>query len=346
MDLFAEVVDLNTVFNQGIFDVYLGLTASGYDLADPNRVSAICAAVMAGTWSQQTLQYFSFARINDSRINPYWPRASILTSVSLLIGRLPVTAHLARVRAHLASMSNLSPAVMMDEAMIHWAADLPRQTEAIRTVRMYAKAWGQYQQVIQSEINENGIRYQQEVLAAQCRLHALLPPNSSSPQVLTILNPLQADPLTDVVSVCDRVYVVTSHLHAGSYVHELIHILLDPWLRGWADLLSRNVSLLDPVYDRMAHLTYAWDRSAASWNNVFSETLVRVLTVFVSDDRGPEWQASQIAALVQQGFVYARPITETIIMTGKEQSLSDEWLDRCLRACAGYVKQGRGNRAQ
>ncbi len=156
---------------------------------------------------------------------------------------------------------------------------------------------------------------------------------------MTILNPLQADPLTDVVSVCDRVYVVTSHLRAESCAHELIHILLDPCLRVWGDRISRNVSLIDSVYDRMAHLMYAWDRSTASWNNVFSETLVRVLTVLVSDDGGPEWQASQIEDLVQQGFAYARPIAETIVMMDKEQPLSDEWLDRCLRACARVAER-------
>ena len=333
-----EIVDLNAADNQGVFDVYLGLTASGYDLANPNRAGAICDAVMAENWSQRTLQYFCFARINDGRVNPYWPRASILTSVSLLIDQLPVTTHLALIRTHLAAMGNLPPAEV-DDAMVSWAAAFPEQAASLRTSRVYADAWARYQHAIQDEIRENGIRYGREVLAAQDRLHALLPLHSSSPQVMTILNPLQADPLTDVVSVRDRIYVVTSHLRAESCVHELIHILLDSCLRVWGDRISRNVSLLDSVYDRMAHLMYAWDRSAASWNNVFSETLVRVLTVLVSDDGGPEWQASQIEDLVQQGFAYARPIAETIVMMDKEQPLSDEWLDRCLRACARVAER-------
>jgi hypothetical protein len=59
----------------------------------------------------------------------------------------------------------------------------------------------------------------------------------------------------------------------------------------------------------------------------------------VSDDKGTEWQASQIEDLVQQGFAYARPIAETIVMMDKEQPLSDEWLDRCLRACARVAER-------
>ena len=68
--MLIETVDFNAD-NQGIFDVYLGLIASGYDLANPIRAGAICELVMAENWSQQTLQYFSFAQINDGRINPY-----------------------------------------------------------------------------------------------------------------------------------------------------------------------------------------------------------------------------------------------------------------------------------
>ncbi len=228
--------------------------------------------------------------------------------------------------------------------MIHWAAGLPRQTEFIRTVRMYAKAWDRYLQVIQNEISENGVRYQQEMLAAQGRLFALLPPHfsSSPPRLITLLNSLQADPLTDVVNVRGQVYVVTSHLRTGSCLHELIHVLLAPWLHKREERISTRATLLDLVYDRMIYLAYAWDHSAASWMNVFSETLVRVLAVLVSDDNVPG-QLSEIDDLVHHGFAYALPIAETMSTMGKEQSLSDEWLEQCLRACARVAKQVRGN---
>ncbi len=334
-------MELNTADDQGIFDVYLGLAASGYDLANPHRAGAICEAVAAENWGRQTLQYFRFARINDGRVNPYWPRGSILAAASLLIDNAPATAHLAMIRAYLAALDNLSPAEA-DDATAIWATALPEQAASLRTAGAYSEARARYRHAIQAEIHENGLRYEREVLAAQRGLHALLP-SLSSPQVTTVLNPLQADPLTDVVSVRDRVYVVTSHLRAESYVHELVHILLDPRLRAWEDRIARNVRLLDPVYDRMTRLTYAWDRSAASWNNVFAETLVRVLTAALGDGR-PDRQASQIAALVQAGFAYALPIAETIAGAGREEPLSDQWLDRCLQACAraaGQYTKGR-----
>lgn len=331
----VEIVDLNTAANQDVFDVYLGLTASGYDLANPNRAGVIHNALMAENWSQQTLQYFAQARINDGRVNPYWPRASILASVSLLIDRIPVSSHLTLIQTFLAAMDNLSLADM-DHAMISWATELPKQTAVIRTSRTYARAWKSYQQAIQREIRENGLRYQQEMLAAQGRLRVLLPPQASMSQLVTILNPLQADPLTDVVEGCDRVYVVTSHLRPESSMHELVHILLSPWLRKWEERITASVGLLDLVYDRVAYLTYAWDRSSGSWKNVFSETLVRVLTALVAGDGDPQ---VQIRDLVQEGFAYARPMAETIAAMGKSQSLSGEWLDQCLCTCARLAKQ-------
>lgn len=340
--MFVKDIDLNTAADVRIFDVYIGLAAAGYDLASPSRAGTICEGLMTQNWSQELLQYFRFARIHDGRINPYWPRASILTSVSLLIDQSPIASHTALIRAHLTAMSNLSP-TDLDETIIRWAADLPKQIEVIRTARTYTNTWEYYQQAIQCDIRENGVHYQQEIISTQKRLCELLSPHfSSPPKVITILNPLQADPLTDVVSAHGRIYVVTSHLRSESCIHELIHILLDPWMRKWEKRISKSVALLDLVYKRMAHLAYAWDYSAASWANVFSETLVRVLTVIVSNYGRPE-QVCQIGDLVQEGFAYALPIAETIAGIGKEQSLSDEWLEQCLWACSKFAQQTTGN---
>ena len=332
-----EIVDLNTADNQNIFDTYLGLTASGYDIANPNRTSAICNLIGAENWDLRTLRYFRFARINDGRINPYWPRVFILTFVSLLTDQVPRGLHSALIRTHLAAIGNLSP-TEVNATTAGWAAAFPEQAALLRTSRIYTDARTCYRDAIQDEIRENGIHFGREVLAAQDRLHALLPSHSLSQQVTTILNPLQADPLTDVVNVRGRIYVVTSHLRVESYVHEQIHIWLEPYLSAWKDQIAKNVELLNPLYDRMTYLTYAWDHSAASWNNVFLETLTRVITILVSDGGDPEQQTQQIEDLVQQGFTYARPIAETMLMMGKAQALSGEWLERCFRSCAETSK--------
>jgi hypothetical protein len=104
------------------------------------------------------------------------------------------------------------------------------------------------------------------------------------------------------------------------------------------DLISKSTHLLDLGYDRMAHLSYAWDHSSASWQNVFSETLVRTLTILVSENESQESQEARLKDLVQQGFIYARPIAETITSAKGIQALSHNWLEECLQACVSTAK--------
>ena len=236
-------------------------------------------------------------------------------------------------------MKNISP-LDIDDHVIDWAAGLIEQAESLRDAQIYDDIWADYLQTIRDEITQNGNQYRTEILAEHGQLRDLLPAHSAPIQVATILNPLQADPLTDVVSLQNRNYVVTSHLRADSYVHELLHLSLDSCLQTWEERISESVNLLDLVYVRMKHLSYAWDHSPTSWYNVFSETLVRALTVLISD-ADPESQNSQIERLVQQGFIYARPIAETLASTEDIQPLTSEWLEVCLRACESLAKQAK-----
>ena len=317
--------------------MYLGLTASGYDLGSPNRTAAMVEIIRAMNWNQPALKYFSYACINDGRINPYWPRASILTLVSILVDLEPSNFNKAMVRTHLAGLDNISPEDL-DNDVINWAGALTEQIVLLRETQGYADAWACYQQIVQDEVWRKGNQYTTEILSAQGRLFDLLSLRSSQIRITTLLNPLQADPLTDVVSVHNCHYIVTSHLRTNSFIHELIHISINPYLRIWKDRLSKSKHLLELVYDRMEHLSYAWDHSYASWLNVFTETLVRVLTILVSENEILESQETQIEDLVQQGFLYARPIAETITMEKGIQPLSFEWLEDCLQSCTSIAQ--------
>lgn len=332
-----KIVNLDSAYNRNIFDAYLGLNASGYNIANPGRIGTIFNLIGAENWRQQTLEYFRFARINDGRINPYWPRAFILVLTSLLHDQLLGAVDPALIRTHLTAVSNLS-STEVDDTVVGWAAAFPGQALLFRTAQTYAEARTCYRDAIQGEIRKNGIAFEHAVLAAQDRLQALFPLLSPSPVITVILNPLQVDPLTDVVRIHDRTYILTSYLRVESYVHEQIHISIEPYLHAWKDQIARNVRLLDPVYDRMAYMSYAWDHSTASWHNVFSETLTRVITLLICDNGDPELREQQIKNLVQEGFYYARPMAETILMKGKGKPLSDEWLQLCFRSCALAAK--------
>ena len=328
----------NIIDKQAVFDVYLGLIASGYHLDNPERTGALRRTILGGNWNQQDINYFGLACINDGRINPYWPRASILTAVSLLTEHAEKAAHLALVRAYLATMSNISPEEA-NEATAVWIAAVPEHCMSLRSTVGYHEVWECYRNIIRYDLKENGPRYECEVFAARRRLSALFRPPLNKVEVVTVLNPLQADPLTDIVKSGNRIYVITSHLRVGSYIHELVHIFLDPYLNDWTERISQHSYLLNPVYERMASLRYAWDRSSASWCNVFSETLVRVLTVMVFDSDTDASLISAIQGIVEDGFLYAWPVFDTLAKNDFQLPLSDQCLDRCLQACLTATQQ-------
>jgi hypothetical protein len=79
----------------------------------------------------------------------------------------------------------------------------------------------------------------------------------------------------------------------------------------------------------MLQLNYAWDQSIDSWINVFTETLVRTLSLWVLEIQSPPIFQKQLETLTHEGFFYAQSIADTL----NTQPLSEQWLIRCLTSC-------------
>jgi hypothetical protein len=326
----GEIVSLDAASfcRQSVFDVYLGLTAAGYDLANASRAGEILRAISAEEWPSATLDYFRQARIADGRVNPYWPRGSILASISCLMDDRHIGADLASIQSYLETLSNVSPSER-DQETAAWAMALPEQKRLLRSSRGYSAVWSEYIKAVEREIEVRDYDYRQRAEYAESVLTSLLCSRPLS--VGTILNPLQADPLVDVLRTGDSLYVITSHLRPEAYVHELVHVYLDALLRQWAPIISARKDLLNAVYEPMLHFSYAWDRSASSWMNVFSETLVRCLTVWALSGGNRESWEQQVGAMVCDGFLYAPFVSEAI--ASAKQPLTEQWLIDCLDAC-------------
>ncbi len=325
--------------DQGVFDVYLGLTASGYELASPSRAQAVTEAILAGDWDPSAPEYFRRARIDDGRVNPYWPRGSILAAVSLLASREGLATDATSVRKYLSRLTNVPP-VERDDGTVQWAAALPEQISSLRAASQYENSLPRYREAVRLEAKKHWSAYREQIGAAGHVLSALLPASSHPCSVCTILNPLQADPLTDVVTAKESVYVVTSHLRAESCVHEMVHVCADPLLRDWMPRILEHADLLDATYEPMVRMRYAWDRSASSWANVFSETLVRVLTAWALYHRTREVLIRQIEATTREGFLYVAPVVERLNAIAEGQPLTEHWLQGCLSACHDAVSTG------
>jgi hypothetical protein len=321
-------LDTASFCNQSVFDVYLGLTAAGYNLANPIRANAITEVISTEDWPQATLGYFGKARIDDGRVNPYWPRGSILTSISYLTECYEMGTNQESIRSYLETLGNIAPSER-DQDIVQWAMVLPEQKRILRCSSRYSAIFFEYAKTIEREVGKNGYSYSQRVDSAKSKLARLLP--SLSLSVCTVLNPLQADELVDIVEISNSVCVITSRLRPEAYVHELVHVHIDALLKEWVPIISARKHLLDAVYESMLYSSYAWDRSASSWVNVFIETLVRCLTAWILVGNAPASIEKQVCTMVREGFLYAHPVFEAIVLA--RQPLTEQWLVDCLDAC-------------
>lgn len=117
--------------HQLVFDAYLGFTAAGYDMANPVGVGSIIRKILDMPFEQLSLKYFRRARIGDGRLNPYWPRASILVTASLLTDVSSLYLDPSTLHDHLANQRNIAPAEK-DDSTLQWAIDFPEHAEYLR----------------------------------------------------------------------------------------------------------------------------------------------------------------------------------------------------------------------
>lgn len=104
-------------------------------------------------------------------------------------------------------------------------------------------------------------------------------------------------------------------------MHELVHVHFGALLQEWAPIISDRKHLLNAVYESMLHSSYAWDRSASSWVNVFAETVVRCLTTWILVGNTPGSVEKQVFMMAREGFLYAYPVFGAIALA--RQPLTD-----------------------
>ena len=131
-----------------VFTVYVGLTASGYDLARASGGQAVRQLVQAirdADWPEQVVTYFRQARTGRCAVNPYWPRAFLLTLASLY---LPESgpyryADPDLVSRHIQELDALGPADMGSDT-IQWVLELPDVYEVLWAQPILPRLWNLY----------------------------------------------------------------------------------------------------------------------------------------------------------------------------------------------------------
>lgn len=69
--------------NKNIFTTFAGLIASGYNLSEDSCDRDIINSIREVKYDEDIIDYFIKARTSNCEVNPYWPRAFLLSLASL-----------------------------------------------------------------------------------------------------------------------------------------------------------------------------------------------------------------------------------------------------------------------
>ena len=323
--------------NTNIFTVYTGLTASGYDLAQPDQgelIHNVIRRIMDYRWPQRVLDYFRMARTDTCEVNPYWPRAFLLAFSSLHLSGPPSYEYtnpgeiIQRILEQ-----DINPADKQPDT-ISWLMELPEVYAIIQSQPVFSKIWELFPNALDTD------QCEQEVHRALSSIvHHIAVDADQFPEIIVVPNPLQSPEVTDFVAVDGVLYVIGSHPDSSSIIHEVLHHIFESTLRSCRELIDLSFYLFAPVRDEMIRLQYAWADDLPSWYRVFEENLVRATVIWImhQDDLCAAMEAADYQHSF--GFIYVPIITK--YLTENEAVLRNltSFIGECLRECDRYNSQ-------
>jgi hypothetical protein len=312
---------------KSIFTVYCGLIASGYNLTDIVRAEHIYHLISQIDCEYETKNYFNKAKTASCEVNPYWPRAFLLTLASFYINDdLNSYNDFQTVISHIESLDNMNP-TEINEEVIEWLKQLPYYLNKISNSSSFNQLWEKYMDYeleqsawISSEVER--VLYEIEMLIGATSIDL--------PEVVFVPNCLQACQLTDYVRKDNIIYIIKSRPDIESIVHEYLHEILNKYLLENSRLIEDYGFLLEPVIKEMHRYQYAWNIDVDSWKRVFEENFMRAASVWVTYRSNIDNGYSICDIYYQQGFKYTPVIYECLINEWKDISSFKEFISSCL----------------
>jgi len=212
-----------------IFSVYLGLTASGYDMARPSRNQCLCQlidGIKASDWPRHVLAYFRKARTDRCDVNPYWPRAFLVSLASLYLPESPPYQYSdpGAIERHIEDLEAVSPADKRADT-VRWVLQLPDIYQALWAQPVTHRLWSLYERHLNLGQAE---KVAADAAALIVRRTGVAP--ERLPGIVILPNPLQAPEVTDEVTIGDNTCIIASEPDLASCIHEMLHHLLSPAL--------------------------------------------------------------------------------------------------------------------
>jgi hypothetical protein len=315
-----------------VFAVYVGLTASGYDMAvsaGNDVIGEMLRMIKESSWPEELLAYFRRARTNSCAVNPYWPRAFLVALASLYLPQSPPYqfGDPDRVTRHIKGLNTVAPAEK-DEDTIQWIMELPAVYRALWERPLLSELWRLYESSIDRERCEKLVG--QAVSLINKRIGASA---GQRAKIAIIPNPLQAPEATDFVALDGKGCIIAADPNLQDCVHEMLHSLLSPALESSRKKICEFAHLLDPVRSDMLELAYAWDDTPDSWCRVFEEHLIRAGAIWINAEEEPAATENFCSQQDRQGFKYIPTLIRCFEQNWLGIEHIEEFILKCLREC-------------
>lgn len=255
--------------NENLLLGHIGLTASGYDLADKDdpEIQSLIAAIRAAEFADDVGAYFARARTNQYAVNPYWPRGSCLSSACLFIDSafsFALDEYIAFERAAGASAAH------QDGEFRTWIRELPDWLRRIQAHRAYPSLRDSYQALVASRME--GYR------AASAGIERCLRDfgcSSDGRRIIFVPNLLQARAMADFVTQGNTTYVITTQMDATTILHEYLHPIVGQYRSLWSTYAASASFPRLVERAKMRACGYLWDASPEARMRALEESAVR-----------------------------------------------------------------------
>ena len=112
--------------NKNIFTAFVGLIASGYNFAENSCDKGIIDSIRAIEYDEDVIDYFKKARTSTCEVNPYWPRAFLLSLSGIFITEEPSFKYIdfQKMLNYIRSLQQIN-SNEINEELINWLKELP-----------------------------------------------------------------------------------------------------------------------------------------------------------------------------------------------------------------------------
>lgn len=327
--------------DMGIFGLYVGLTASAYNLAripDGDPLESVLRAIGMAQWPRPARKYFAQAKRPGRGINPYWPRAAMLLEACIYLGSEREFRHSDELQLLRAIAAFPVSDDEKDSATVEWVRAFPPNYNLITETDLFPLLWASYLAALESTLRVFEA-------AALATLESFLVVTGASeeslPELVVVPNPLQAPQVADFVRKDGTIFVVVAKPGMSAIVHELLHNVLSPILRTSRREIVSCRHLLRPVLPEVLRMQYAWGDDEESWFRVFEESLMRAAAIWV-EHAGSKDRANREAALhADQGFIYVPAMLRCLREGWPGPGRAAGFVSSCLKACTTQAGAAR-----